>query len=46
MYMINSVFLDGVTLEEAFSYLLQGTPYIFQKKEKAYIIGAGINLRP
>lgn len=46
MYMINSVFLDGVTLEEAFSYLLQGTPYIFQKKEKAYIFGDGINLRP
>jgi len=46
MYMINSVLLDNVTLEEAFSYLLQGTPYIYQKKEKAYIFGDGINLRP
>jgi len=46
MYMINSVLLDNVTLEEAFSYLLQGTPYIFQKKEKAYVFGDGINLRP
>ncbi|NLZ43561.1 MAG: hypothetical protein GX894_01745 [Clostridia bacterium] len=46
MYMINSVLLDNVTLEEAFTYLLQGTPYIYQKKEKAYIFGDGINLRP
>ena len=38
MYMINSVFLDGVTLEEAFSYPPAGHPlYLSEKRKGLYL---------
>lgn len=36
---INSVQLENVTLEEAFDYLLRGTPFAWKKVDTTYIIG-------
>lgn len=43
---VKNVNLKGVTLEEAFTYLLKGTLFTFVKTDKTYIFGDGINLRP
>lgn len=43
---INNISLKNVTLEEAFDYLLRGTPFAYMRTDKAYLVGDGINLRP
>jgi len=43
---INNVTLKNVTLEEAFTYILKGTPFTFIQTDKAYLVGDGVNLRP
>lgn len=43
---INNITLKNVTLEEAFDYLLRGSPFTFVRTDKAYLVGDGVNLRP
>ncbi len=45
-YTVNNLSVKGVTLEEAFSLLLKGTPFTFLLKDNVYLIGDGRNLRP
>lgn len=45
-HFINYLTLKDVTLEEAFDYILKGTPLSFVRTEKAYLVGDGMNLRP
>lgn len=43
---INQLTVKGLRLEEAFNFLLMGTPYTFILKDDVYLFGDGRNLRP
>ncbi|MDI6870544.1 MAG: secretin and TonB N-terminal domain-containing protein [Bacillota bacterium] len=43
---VAQVTVEGVTLEEAFTYLLKGTPLVFRKEGNLYLVGDAGTLRP
>lgn len=43
---VGSIGLKGVTMKEAFDYLLQGTSYSYRVINGVYIFGDGLNPRP
>lgn len=43
---VNQLSVKEVTLEEAFQFLLMGTPYTYLLKDNVYLFGDGRNLRP
>ena len=45
-YSVNNLIVRDVTLEEAFDFLLKGTPFTYKKTDGVYLIGDGTNLRP
>jgi type II secretory pathway component GspD/PulD (secretin) len=43
---VAQVTVEGATLEEAFTYLLKGTPLIFRRDGNVYLVGDAGTLRP
>lgn len=43
---VAQVSVQGVTLEEAFTYLLKGTPLVFRRDGNVYLVGDAGTLRP
>lgn len=43
---VAQVTVDGATLEEAFTYLLKGTPLVFRREGDTYLVGDAGTLRP